>query len=132
METPAAGGAGARTSVLVAEDDSVAGMLLREALTLEGYEVDLVPGIAAARQALSTSRPDVVVADLTLADGSGFELISAVRARPDGAPIPIIVLSGHHQRHLQQQALELGVNAYITKPFSPSDLIDQIELARGS
>lgn len=132
METPAAGGAGVRTSVLVAEDDSTAGMLLREVLTLEGYEVEVVTGVAAARHALSATAPDVVVADLTLADGSGLDVIRAVRARPDARPIPIIVLSGHHQRHLQQQALELGANAYLTKPFSPSDLVAQIALARGS
>ena len=130
VESHPAGAAGARRSVLVVEDDTVAGMLLHDALTFEGYEVELVRGIATARQALSTSTPDVVVADLTLADGSGFDLIKTVRGRTeDGPPIPIIVLSGHHQRHLQKQALDLGANAYVTKPFSPSDLIDRIAVA---
>jgi len=75
---------------------------------------------------LAAQKPDVVILDLGLPDQSGFDVISEVRKR---SPVPIIVLSARNDERSKVQALDLGADDYIGKPFGMAELMARIRAA---
>lgn len=84
-------GAGAR--VLVVEDDDATRAMLRDMLAKEGCEVELAEDGVAALAKLDAAKPDIILLDLMMPRMDGFELVEALRARPETAAIPIVVLT---------------------------------------
>lgn len=111
--------------VLVVDDDRTTRELVRESLELEGCRVADAAGLAGARLALNARSYDAALLDLNLGDGSGMELIRAIRAM-HGHRTKIVVMSGHHEDVLRRRATSLGADAFVKKPFIPADLIDAI------
>jgi DNA-binding response OmpR family regulator/curved DNA-binding protein CbpA len=122
----------ARTA-LVIEDDKGIQQLLRDALEAEGFQVLVEKDGEWALKALERRLPDVVISDVLLPSVSGFELIEALRAMPGGDQVPVIVISGIYKgkRHKRQATEELGVVAYLDKPFEVSALLDAVRTALG-
>jgi len=81
---------------------------------------------AAALSAVTVEKPDVLVLDLGLPDRSGFEVISEVRKQ---SPVPIIVLSARSDERSKVEALDLGADDYIGKPFGMAELTARIRAA---
>ncbi|HEU5222653.1 MAG TPA: response regulator transcription factor [Candidatus Lumbricidophila sp.] len=111
-------GAGDRMQVLLVEDDNSTGEMLSAALPTYGFEVSWVTTIAAARPLEAAA--EVVVLDLGLPDGDGFDLVRDIRAKYD---VPIIVISGRTDEADRVAALELGADDYLTKPIGPRELV---------
>lgn len=111
-------------TVLVVEDDAQSVQLVKLILTAGGYEVLIAKtgseGVEKARAHL----PDLIVLDLMLSDISGFEVLRQVRSDPLLEHIPVVIVSARAQVTDKQTADELGVDAYLTKPFHRSDLIE--------
>jgi two-component system, response regulator PdtaR len=117
------------TRVLIAEDEALIRLDLKEMLEEEGYVVvaEVGDGQAAVEQAQQL-RPDLVVLDVQMPvlDGiSAAEQIAAARIAP------VIVLTAFSQRELVERARDAGAMAYLVKPFSKNDLVPAIEVARG-
>ncbi|SDO73733.1 response regulator receiver and ANTAR domain protein [Klenkia soli] len=117
------------TRVLIAEDEALIRLDLKEMLEEEGYVVvgEVGDGQAAVDQAREL-RPDLVVLDVQMPvlDGlSAAEQIAASRIAP------VIVLTAFSQRELVERARDAGAMAYLVKPFSKADLVPAIEVAVG-
>ncbi|MDT0276941.1 ANTAR domain-containing response regulator [Blastococcus goldschmidtiae] len=115
--------------VLIAEDEALIRLDLKEMLEEEGYEVvaEVGDGQQAVDRAMELA-PDLVILDIQMPvlDGlSAAEQIASARIAP------VIVLTAFSQRELVERARDAGAMAYLVKPFSKNDLVPAIEVARG-
>lgn len=106
--------------VLVVEDDAAVDRLLGVAFEQAGFAVTKARSVAAARTALTLVPFDACVIDMHLPDGTGLELLRALRTM--NADLPVVMLSGVRQDALIATTMRLGAKAYVTKPFSPTKL----------
>jgi two-component system KDP operon response regulator KdpE len=112
--------------VLVIDGEAPIRRLLRTGLSRQGFEVlEASDGGRALAQLFSN--PDVITLDLGLPDIDGLELLRRIRERRDD--LPIVVLTSHSEEAIKVQALDLGADDYITKPFGMNELIARIRAA---
>ena len=114
--------------VLVAEDESIIRMDLREMLEEEGYEVLEAADGEAAVQLARKGRPDLVILDIKMPVMDG---LSAARLISEEGIAPCLILTAYSQRDLVEQAAEAGAMGYLVKPFTKQDLLPAIEIAKG-
>lgn len=107
------------------EDDPTVAKVLELALRREGYEPHLARDYPSAKVALNGDW-DAIVLDINLPGGSGLDLLRYLRKELHKAT-PVLVLSGLKQERSLKEAQALGAQEYLTKPFSPSDLIRRLE-----
>jgi two-component system catabolic regulation response regulator CreB len=111
-----------RTRILVVEDEPAIAESLAYALERDGFEAAIAPSLSEADSRLDTT--DLVLLDLMLPDGSGFDFIR--KMRQNGHPTPIIVLSSRDGEADRVVALETGADDYVTKPFSPREIVARV------
>jgi DNA-binding response OmpR family regulator len=124
----------ARTRVLVVEDDPDIAGLIRHALERGGdIEVAVADSGDAALQAVAARVPDVILLDLSLPVLGGLEVCRLLRARPDTARVPIIMLTARAGESDRVAGLDAGADDYVTKPFSLRELAARVRavLRRG-
>ncbi len=116
-----------RTRVIIADDESLIRMDLREMLTNLGYLVvgDAADGRSAVHLAREL-RPDIVIMDIKMPDMDGIE---AAKILTEERVAPVLLLSAYSQQELVQRAQKAGVAGYMVKPFRESDLTPSIEVA---
>ena len=112
--------------VLVVDDEAAILRFLRPALTASNYEVSSAGTVAEATKTIATDVPDIVVLDLGLPDGDGREVIRHVRGWSD---VPIIVLSARDRETDKIEALDLGADDFVNKPFSVGELMARMRTA---
>jgi two-component system KDP operon response regulator KdpE len=112
--------------VLVVDDEPPIRKLLRMGLSTQGYEILDAPNGKTAL-ALLEQKPDLVILDLGLPDIQGHELLRMIRARDE--KIPIVVLSSRGDEAGKVQALDLGADDYVTKPFGMEELLARMRAA---
>jgi two-component system, OmpR family, KDP operon response regulator KdpE len=112
--------------ILVIDDEPPIRKLLRLGLSTQGYEILDAPNGKAALELMSDN-PDLVILDLGLPDIQGHELLRVIRARNDS--VPIVVLSSRGDEAGKVQALDLGADDYVTKPFGMDELLARIRAA---
>ena len=112
--------------ILVVDDEPPIRKLLRMGLSTQGYEILDAPNGKTALELLE-SKPDLVILDLGLPDIQGHELLRTIRARNDS--VPIVVLSSRGDEGGKVQALDLGADDYVTKPFGMDELLARIRAA---
>ena len=118
-----------RTKILIAEDEAIIRLDLKESLEAEGYEVvgetgrgDEVIGLVRSLE------PDLVILDIKMPGMTGIQAAEIITEEGLAA---VILLTAFSQQELVQQASNAGVLAYLVKPFQRSDLVPSIELALG-
>ena len=119
--------AGDKTRVLVIDDEPPIRRLLRTSLGAEGFEVLEAENAEDALAMISAAKPDVAILDLGLPDLDGLDVIRGVRA--SGSKMPIIVLSSRAGERGKVEALDLGADDYVTKPFGIAELVARIRTA---
>lgn len=112
--------------ILVIDDEPPIRKLLRMGLSTQGYEILDAPNGKTALTLLD-SKPDLVILDLGLPDIQGHDLLRMIRARNDS--VPIVVLSSRGDEAGKVQALDLGADDYVTKPFGMDELLARIRAA---
>lgn len=112
--------------VLVVEDEVQLARFLRTALTSSGHRVIEAGTAAEARRLLTANNPDVVLLDLGLPDADGLEFTREIRGF---ATTPIIVISARGREEDKVEALDLGADDYLTKPFAVNELLARIRVA---
>jgi len=112
--------------VLVVDDEAPIRRLLRIGLTAHGYQTIEAPSGKAALDLLSQA-PDLIILDLGLPDAQGHELLRTIRARNES--VPIVVLSSRGDEAGKVQALDLGADDYVTKPFDMGELLARMRAA---
>lgn len=109
--------------VLVVEDEPDIAALVAYQLAREGVRVETVGDGAAALGAVEREVPDLVVLDLMLPGLSGYEVLRALRGQPATREVPVVVLTARRDEEDRIRGLELGADDYVTKPFSPRELV---------
>ena len=121
------------TEILLVEDDKGIVANLTEYLTSEGYSVKSASGQAGAMKLLESERFDLALLDISLADGNGFAVCSAIKA---DYGIPVIFLTASSDEYSTVTGFEIGADDYISKPFRPRELVTRIRniirLTRGA
>jgi two-component system KDP operon response regulator KdpE len=112
--------------VLVVDDEPPIRKLLRMGLSTQGYDVVDAPNGKAALEAMS-QKLDLVILDLGLPDIPGHELLRMMRSRDE--KVPIVVLSSRGDEGGKVQALDLGADDYVTKPFGMEELLARLRMA---
>ena len=112
------------TKILLVEDDKSIVLNLTEFLNSEGYIVSNVSGQTAAMDFLSKESVDLVLLDVSLAEGNGFATCKAIKADYD---IPVIFLTASGDEFSTVTGFDLGADDYIPKPFRPRELISRIK-----
>ena len=116
------------TRVLIAEDEALIRLDLKEMLEEEGYSV--VAEVGDGQQAVDRAKelhPDLVILDIQMPELDG---LSAAEQIASDRIAPVIVLTAFSQRELVERARDAGAMAYLVKPFSKNDLVPAIEVAR--
>jgi len=112
--------------ILVIDDEPPIRKLLRMGLTAQGYEISEAPNGKESLELLA-QKPDLVILDLGLPDMEGLELLRMIRARNES--VPIVVLSSRGDEAGKVQALDLGADDYVTKPFGMEELLARMRAA---
>ena len=108
--------------ILVVDDDQVIQQLLKVNLELEGYAVEVASDGEEALALFDRFRPDLVLLDIMMPKLDGWEVARRL-AGTTGGPPPIVLLSARAQESDVQKGNDLGVAAYVTKPFDPIQLL---------
>ncbi len=110
------------STILLVEDDKTIISTLTEFLRSEGFSVLTASGQSEALEA-AVSRPDLVLLDISLAEGNGFAVCKALKAEYN---VPVIFLTASGDEYSTVTGFELGADDYIAKPFRPRELISRI------
>lgn len=109
--------------ILVVDDEPSIVRLMEFILARQGHEMLVAVNGEEALQAVQTHQPDLVLLDIMMPRIDGYEVARTLRADPQTANMPIIMLSAKAQEEDIQKGIDVGVNEYITKPFSPEQLV---------
>ena len=113
--------------VLVIEDEAPILERMVKMLSFEGYDARGVPNGLAGVSLAHDFHPDVILCDVTMPDMDGFEALTVLRQHLDTETIPIIFVTAATDRSSMRFAMEHGADDYITKPFTPQELVNAIE-----
>ena len=114
------------TRVLIVEDERHIIESLSFVLESEGFEVASELDGEAGLRRLRTERPDVLVLDLMMPKMNGLEVLKAIKADAALRTIPVVVLTAKGRQQDRRMAEEIGVDAFMTKPFSNRDVVEAV------
>jgi DNA-binding response OmpR family regulator len=115
--------------VLVADDDRIVRRIVVAKLSGLGYEVkEAEDGQEALDLIVGGEVPDLLITDSLMPRMNGLELVRSIRSSPDGAlsTLPVIMLTSRQGEHDVIEGLETGLDDYVTKPFSPDELVARV------
>ena len=117
--------------VLVAEDERDVAELIRHHLTKDGYDVVLAKTGTEALELARREKPDLILLDIMIPEMNGWEVCRCLKREPETAGIPVIMVSGRVEEGDKVFGFELGADDYVTKPFSPRELLARIRAVAG-
>jgi len=117
--------------VLVVDDDDVIRQLITVNLELEGFDVTTAVDGQDCLDQVAQVAPDVVTLDIMMPRLDGWEAAARLRADPATAGIKVVLLSARAQEADLERGSRLGVDAYLTKPFDPDELIEVVRRLAG-
>jgi two-component system, OmpR family, response regulator RegX3 len=115
--------ASGRRTILLVEDEPAIAEPLAETLTREGFHLEVAGTAAAALETATRVRPDLILLDLMLPDGSGYDVCREVRRE---SQVPIIMLTARGEEADRVIGLELGADDYVVKPFSAREVTARV------
>ena len=114
---------GRKRRILLVEDEESITAPLSEALAREGFDTSVAGSAAAALELAQKDRPDLVLLDVMLPDGSGYDVCRELRRE---SRVPIIMLTARGEEADRVAGLELGADDYVVKPFSARELVARV------
>ncbi|MEA2290675.1 MAG: two-component system, OmpR family, response regulator RegX3 [Solirubrobacteraceae bacterium] len=115
--------ASGRRTILLVEDEPAIAEPLAETLTREGFQLEVAGSVSDAIEAVGRVRPDLILLDLMLPDGSGYDVCREVRRT---SQVPIIMLTARGEEADRVIGLELGADDYVVKPFSAREVAARV------
>lgn len=115
--------------ILIVEDESGIRQLISDALDGQGYDIVMCNNAITARAELANSIPDLAIIDWMMPQVSGIDLISSLRRDESTSELPIIMLTARSTEDDTIEGLDAGADDYITKPFSPRELLSRVQAA---
>lgn len=118
-----------KKKILAVDDESDVLLIIKTALLSEGYKVFTATNGPDALALAEDESPDLVILDMMMPEMSGFEVLKEMREKPSTESIPVIMLTGISEKEKIREALNLGIDYYIVKPFEFHDLIAKVKIA---
>lgn len=112
--------------LFIVDDDTALAQLLEQKLLSHGYAVYAHHTCRNAAEAAAIARPDIVVLDVMLGDGAGYEVARRLRSHPQMFMVPILFMSSLDHKREVAYAFEQGGDAYLTKPFTLDSLLEHL------
>ena len=112
--------------LLTVEDETAIRELLAFICETDGHEVVKAASLAEARAVLTADRPDLILLDVMLPDGSGFDFLREVRSTPALVGVPVMMITARGDEADRVNGLDAGADDYIVKPFMPRELTARI------
>ncbi|MCK2182919.1 response regulator transcription factor [Halomonas getboli] len=119
------------TKVLVVDDEPNIVLSLEFLMQQAGFEVMTAEDGETALTRVAETRPDLVLLDISLPGIGGFDVLERLRADPDLARLPVIMLTAHGREVEREKGLALGADDYVTKPFSTRELVERVKALLG-
>jgi len=114
---------------LVVDDSRAMRAILRKIMTAASFDViEAAHGREALAKLESEGMADVALVDWNLPEMSGVELVEAIRARPDYAPMRLIMVTTEVEREQMARALDAGADEYVMKPFTTETILDKLAM----
>ena len=113
--------------VLVVDDEPNIVMSLEFLMRRAGFDVQVARNGREALDALEGAPPDLLLLDVMMPEFDGYEVCERVRARPEWSGTKIVMLTARGREVERERGLALGADAYVTKPFSTRDLVEQVK-----
>lgn len=115
--------------ILIIEDEFPMRYLIEHQLKQNGFEVNLAKDGPTGLKAIDLDKPDLVLLDVMMPGMDGFDVCTAIKNNPETADIPVIFVTASEVDEYRRRAYDVGAAEYMTKPFSPEELISQISAA---
>lgn len=112
--------------ILIAEDEPYIVESLTFLLSREGHQITAVGDGAAVMPAIASTRPDLLILDIMLPTSNGFEILTTIRRTAGLKALPVLVLTAKGQDADRRRMTDLGVDDFVTKPFSNHDLVSRV------
>ena len=112
--------------VLVIDDETVVGTILRYAFHGEDHQIFVADGGRAGIEIARTEHPDVIVLDLMMPSVNGYDVLAILRQDDDTKRVPILVLTAVTMSRERERCLSNGADMVMTKPFDPQDVADAV------
>jgi two-component system cell cycle response regulator DivK len=116
-----------RPLVLIVDDHDDTREMYMESLAVLGFETDGASSCADGCRRATAAHPDIIVTDLTLGDGNGWELQRRLKDDTGTRDIPVVVLTGHGEASFREQAEREGCAAFVVKPCLPDELAAHLQ-----
>jgi phosphate regulon transcriptional regulatory protein PhoB len=113
--------------ILIVEDEKPIRDMIAFGLRRAGFTVREAEDCSEARSRIADSRPDLLLVDWMLPDQSGLELTRALKRNKETQDLPVIMLTARAEEHDKVAGLEGGADDYVTKPFSPRELLARVQ-----
>ena len=115
--------------ILIVDDEVNVTELFSMMLKMEGYDPIVAHNVKGAMASIEQVRPELILLDIMMPEESGLELCRYVRAQPELATIPVVIISAKTQLEEVQEGLNAGANSYLLKPISKTELMDAVRSA---
>jgi two-component system alkaline phosphatase synthesis response regulator PhoP len=112
--------------VLVIDDETVVGTILRYAFDVDGHETVVAGSGSTGLQMARSERPDVIVLDLMMPDVTGYDVLEILREDEETKDLPIMVLTAVTMQRERDRCLSKGADAVMIKPFDPRDVAQAV------
>ena len=117
--------------ILVVEDDHNILRQIEFNLQSHGYAVSTATTGVEALRSMMRERPDLLITDVMMPEMDGYELVASVRADPNLAEVPVIMLTARTEEIDMVQGYTSGTDLYLTKPFNPTELLAFVQRILG-
>ncbi len=116
-----------QAKLLVVDDEAAIREMVRFTLSRSGFEVIEAEDASQAKEMIRSERPDLLLLDIMMPGQSGFDLARELRNRDETSELPIIMLTARGTDQDKIRGLDVGADDYMTKPFSPGELVARIK-----
>ena len=116
-----------KKKILAADDEPYVLRVIQMKLSNAGYEVETVTNGIEAWEKIQSVKPDMLITDIVMPGLNGYELTRKVRMEEKFRDLPVLMLTGRGESEDELKGYEAGVNQFLTKPFSPRELLSLVE-----
>jgi CheY-like chemotaxis protein len=113
--------------VLVIDDESIVGVILRYAFEARGHEIVVAADGRSGIEVARSEHPDAIILDLMMPGVNGYEVLGQLRDQPETDDVPVLVLTAVTMAQDRERCLSGGANVVMTKPFDPRDVADAVD-----
>jgi len=118
-------------TILIVDDEPYMIRLLQHHVERAGYQMIKAVNGREALEKVRLAKPDLIIMDVMMPELNGLEVLGELRGSPETAELPVIIMTANAQRFTKEEAESVGVSAFLTKPFSPTQLMMEIRRQLG-